>query len=49
MCVFRGVRVKSKHYFLAKFFNDLDKFDKLKPQKEKTKEKKQMSIIQLQN
>ena len=28
-----------KYSFVAKFFNDLDKFNKLKTQKEKTKEK----------
>ena len=31
---------KSNYYFLTSFFNDLDQFNKLKPQKEETKEKK---------
>ena len=40
---------KSKYSFLVKFFKDLNKFNNLKTQKEKTKNKKQMRIIQLQN
>ena len=31
---------KSKNLFLANFFDDLDKFNKLKPQKEETIDKK---------
>ena len=36
---------KSNYYFLTSFFNDLDQFNKLKPQKEEIKEKKQMCMI----
>ena len=36
---------KSNYSFLTSFFNDLDQFNKLKPQKEETKEKKQMCMI----
>ena len=37
---FDNLSFKSKASFLANIFDDLDKFDNLKPQKEKTKEKK---------
>ena len=41
---------KSKVPFLGNFFDDSDKFNKLKTQKEKTeKKKKTMCIIQLRN
>ena len=40
---------KSNYYFLTSFFNDLDQFNKLKPQKEEIKEKKQMCMIQPEN
>ena len=37
---FDNLSFKSKASFLANIFDDLDKFDNLKPRKEKTKEKK---------
>ena len=41
--------LKSKHFFLANLFDDLDKFNKLKTQKAKTEKKKLTDINQLQN
>ena len=35
-----GLSFKSKYYFPTNFSNDLERFSKLEPQKEKTKEKK---------
>ena len=32
-----NISLKSKYSFLANFFNDLDKFSKLKPQREKSR------------
>ena len=37
---FDNLSLKSKHSFPSNFFDDLDKFNKLKTQKEKTKKKK---------
>ena len=37
------------YFFLTKFFKDLNKFHKLKTQKEKTQNKKKICMIQLQN
>ena len=46
---FDNLSSKSMYSFLIRFFNDLDKFNKLKPQKEETKRKKRTSLMQLQN
>ena len=46
---FDNLSSKSMYSFLIRFFNDLDKFNKLKPQNEETKRKKQTSLMQLQN
>ena len=53
---FYNLCLKLEHLFLAKFFDNLSKFEKLKTQKQKTekqkkknKNKKRMCIIQLQN
>ena len=35
--------------FLSSFFNDLEKFSRMKSQEEKTKKKKQILLIQLHN
>ena len=35
-----SLSLQSNYSFVASFSNDLDKFDKLKPQKEKNKSKK---------
>ena len=43
-----NLSLKSKHAFLAKFSNDLNKFNKLNVQKESRKEKTQMYMIELQ-
>ena len=40
--------LKSKYFFLASFSNNLDKFSRLKPQKENAKKKKKCTI-QLQS
>ena len=37
---FDSLSLESKYSFLVNLFSDLDKFNKLKPQKEETKEKK---------
>ena len=37
---FDNLSLESKHSFLAEFFNYLNKFNKLSPQKESAKEKK---------
>ena len=41
---FENLSLEIKYYFLASFFDDLDKFTKLKRQKEKTKEKKNKCV-----
>ena len=46
---FDNLSSKSMYSFLIRFFNDLDKFNKLKSQKEETKRKKQTPLMQLQN
>ena len=46
---FENLSLKSKYLFLAKFWNDLNKFNKLKPQKEETQRQEQMSMIKLQS
>ena len=46
---FDNLSLNSKYFFLAESFNDLNQFNKLKTQKEKTKKKKQMCMIQLRN
>ena len=46
---FGNLSLKSKYSFLANFSNDLDKFSRLKPKKEKTKEKKNKRVIHFQN
>ena len=40
---FDNLSSKSMYSFLIRFFNDLDKFNKLKPQKEETKKKTNVS------
>ena len=37
---FDNLSLKSKYFFLLKYFNDLNKFNKLKTQKEKTEKEK---------
>ena len=45
-----SLALKSKSLFLANFCDDLDKFSRLKPQKEKhTQKKQQMCMIQLRH
>ena len=47
---FDNFSLNSEYYFLADIFNDLDKFSKLKTEKEeKKRKKKQMCMIQLQH
>ena len=46
---FDNVSLKPQYSFLANFFKDLDKRNRLKSQKQITKEKKLLCIIQLQN
>ena len=44
-----NLSLELNYSFLANFLNDLDKFIKLKPQKEETKEKIQMCMMKFQN
>ena len=41
---FNNLSSKSKHSFLANLFDDLDKFNKLKPQNKETKEKENKCV-----
>ena len=46
---FCHLSLKAKYSFLARFLNDIDKFNNLKPRNKNTKKKKQKCMIQLQN
>ena len=46
---FDNLSFKSKYSFLAEFFNDLNKFNKLKTKRKNTKEKMNVHDTQLQN